>query len=179
MVLKKIASAVAVLILLAACETAPTEKSGTGGTGATSGNTAAPARPMKPKMAANQIVAGSKQDLVINVGDRVFFGFDKSTLSGEARGTLEKQAAWLKRYGGYEVTIEGHADERGTREYNLALGERRANSIKDFLVALGLNPGRVVPISFGKEKPVALGHNDAAWGQNRRGVTTLRGKPGS
>ncbi len=178
MVLRKIASAAAILVLLAACETAPTEKSSTGGTGASTPAMKAPARaPRTP--AADQVTLGSSQDFRLNVGDRVYFGFDKSSLGEEARSVLEKQAAWLKRYPGYEIAIEGHCDERGTRDYNLALGDRRANAVKDFLVALGLNPNRVSTVSYGKERPVALGHNDAAWGQNRRGVTVLRGKPGS
>ena len=177
MILTKIMSAAAILVLLAACETAPTEKSGASGAGASSSPAAETARATMP--APSQVVLGSSQDFVLNVGDRVFFQFDKSSLGEEARGVLEKQAAWLKRYAGYEAIVEGHADERGTREYNLALGDRRANAVKDFLVALGLNPNRIVPISYGKERPVALGHNDSAWGQNRRGVTVLRGRPGS
>ncbi len=178
MILRKIASAAAILVLLAACETAPTEKSGASGAGASSAaSSSAGSSPTMP--APSQVTLGSSQDFVLNVGDRVFFQFDKSSLGEEARTVLEKQAAWLKRYAGYEAIIEGHADERGTREYNLALGDRRANAVKDFLVALGLNPKRIVPISYGKERPVALGHNDAAWGQNRRGVTVLRGRPSS
>ena len=116
---------------------------------------------------------GTQEDLVVNVGDRVFFDFDKYNLDSNARRTLEKQAAWLKTNANLSVTIEGHADERGTREYNLALGERRANAAKDYLVALGISPGRVKTISYGKERPVALGSNEAAWAQNRRGVTTV------
>jgi len=119
------------------------------------------------------VTPGTQEDLVVNVGDRVFFDFDKYNLDSNARRTLEKQAAWLKTNASLSVTIEGHADERGTREYNLALGERRANAAKDYLVALGISPGRVKTISYGKERPVALGSNEAAWAQNRRGVTTV------
>ena len=116
---------------------------------------------------------GTQEDLVVNVGDRVFFDFDKYNLGADARRTLEKQAAWLKANAGISVTVEGHADERGTREYNIALGERRANAVKDYLVALGVSPNRVKTISYGKERPVALGSNEAAWQQNRRGVTVV------
>ena len=88
---------------------------------------------------------------------------------------LEKQIAWLKKYGGVKVVLEGHCDERGTREYNLALGERRANAVKDFLVAMGISPNRIKVISYGKERPAALGHNEASWKQNRRAVTVIAG----
>ena len=122
---------------------------------------------------AGAVTPGTQEDLVVNVGDRVFFDFDKYNLGADARRTLEKQAAWLKANAGISVTVEGHADERGTREYNIALGERRANAAKDYLVALGISPGRVKTISYGKERPVALGSNEAAWAQNRRGVTVV------
>ena len=97
----------------------------------------------------------------------------------EARAMLEKQVAWLKRYGNVNVTIDGHADERGTREYNLGLGERRANSAKDLLVAMGISPNRIKTISYGKERPAALGHSEASWRQNRRAVTLVAGGSGS
>ncbi|MCB2102903.1 MAG: peptidoglycan-associated lipoprotein Pal [Rhodobacterales bacterium] len=124
-------------------------------------------------------VPGSQEDLIVNVGDRVFFDFDKFSLGADARATLAKQAAWLQKFPSVSVTVEGHCDERGTREYNLALGERRANSVKDYLVALGVNPGRVTTISYGEERPVALGSNESAWAQNRRGVTAVTGGAGS
>ena len=116
---------------------------------------------------------GSQEDLVVNVGDRVFFDLDKFNIKSSDRKTLEKQAAWLKTYPKVFVTIQGHADERGTREYNLALGDRRASSVKVYLVSLGVNPGRVNTISYGKERPVATGSSEAAWSQNRRGVTKV------
>ncbi len=147
--------------LLAACESAPEEK-------ATSGASAQPAA-AKPA----GIVPGSEQDFIANVGDRVFFDFDKYSVRADAKATLDKQVAWLKKYPTYNLTVEGHADERGTREYNLALGERRANAVKEYLVAGGLPAARVKTISYGKERPVALGSNEAAWSQNRRGVTVL------
>ena len=121
------------------------------------------------------VAPGTARDFVVNVGDRVFFALDKSSLSSESRSMLEKQIAWLKKYGGVNVVVEGHCDERGTREYNLALGERRANAVKDFLVAMGISPNRVKVISYGKERPAALGHNEASWKQNRRAVTVLAG----
>lgn len=118
-------------------------------------------------------VPGSQQDLVVNVGDRVFFDTDQYTLTSEGQRTLDMQAEWLRKYPNVSVTIAGHADERGTREYNLALGERRANSIKSYLTALGIEGGRVSTISYGKERPAVTGSNPEAWGQNRRGVTEV------
>lgn len=116
---------------------------------------------------------GSQQDLVVNVGDRVFFGYDRYDLTPEAQSTLQLQAEWMKRYPAVNITIEGHCDERGTREYNLALGDRRANAVKSYLVALGIEPMRVTTISYGKERPAVLGSNPAAWSQNRRGVSLV------
>ena len=116
---------------------------------------------------------GSQADLVVNIGDRVFFGYDRYDLSPEARATLDAQAAWLLRYPDLNITVEGHADERGTREYNLALGERRASSAENYLIALGVDPRRITTISFGKERPAVPGSNDAAWAQNRRSVTKI------
>jgi peptidoglycan-associated lipoprotein len=120
-------------------------------------------------------VPGSQQDFVVNVGDRVFFEEDSSDLSGQARQTLDKQAAWLRQYARYPVTIEGHADERGTREYNLALGARRAQSARDYLVARGVDGTRLRTVSFGKERPVAVCSDISCWSQNRRAVTVLGG----
>ena len=122
---------------------------------------------------AGAATPGSQQDFVVNVGDRVFFESDSSELSQQARATLEKQAQWLQQYGNYAFTVEGHADERGTREYNLALGERRANAAKQFLIANGVPEGRLTTISWGKERPVAVGSNEEAWAQNRRAVTVV------
>jgi peptidoglycan-associated lipoprotein len=160
---------IAAVALVTACGTAPEEQAATSGSGATTAPTssAAPAMPSGPKM-------GSQEDLVVNVGDRVFFDLDKYSLGSEARRVLEKQAIWLKKYRIITVAVEGHADERGTREYNLALGERRANSVKDYLVALGVASDRIRTISYGKERSVALGSNEAAWAQNRRSVTVVR-----
>lgn len=165
----KFLSVLAAVALLAACETAPESSGNAQSSGASSSTTSS----SNAATSAVQIQAGSQEDLVVNVGDRVFFGFDSADLSAEARTALEKQAAWMKKFGGVRVVIEGHCDERGTREYNLALGERRANATKDYLVALGINPASIKTISYGKERPAALGHNEAAWAQNRRGVTVV------
>jgi peptidoglycan-associated lipoprotein len=159
----------AAIFLLAACESTSIE------TGSASGNGKGLKNP-NPNLNSKgfSTTPGSAQDLV-SVGDSVFFGLNKSKLSSVARSALEKQAVWLKKYGAVKVNIEGHADERGTREYNLALGERRANATKDFLVALGVSPNRIKTISYGKERPVALGHAESSWLQNRRAVTKIFG----
>ena len=122
---------------------------------------------------AQSVGAGTQADLVVNVGDRVFFGYDRYDLSSEARRTIENQVNWLNQNTGAQVTIEGHADERGTREYNLALGERRANAVKNYMVALGVPSSRITVISSGKERPAVPGSNETAWAQNRRSVTKI------
>jgi peptidoglycan-associated lipoprotein len=122
---------------------------------------------------AGAATPGSAQDFVVNVGDRVFFDTDSSSLNTEAQNILGRQAQWLSLYPRYTVTIEGHADERGTREYNLALGARRAKAAVDFLVARGVTATRIKSISYGKERPVALCDADSCWAQNRRAVTVL------
>jgi peptidoglycan-associated lipoprotein len=119
------------------------------------------------------VVAGSREDFIQNVGDRVFFDFDKSVIKPEGQQTLARQAKWLMQYGSVTVTVEGHCDERGTREYNLALGNRRATAVKSALVALGIPASRIQTISYGKERPAVVGSNEAAWAQNRRGVTVI------
>ena len=124
-------------------------------------------------MPQSSVTQGSEQDFVVNVGDRVFFGYNLSDLTPEARVTLDRQAVWLKKYGKYTLTVEGHCDERGTREYNLALGERRAMSVRNYLIAAGIEASRIHTISYGKERPAVVGSNEAAWAQNRRGVTVL------
>jgi peptidoglycan-associated lipoprotein len=121
---------------------------------------------------------GSQQDFVVNVGDRVFFDTDQVDLSPTARATLDKQARWLQQYPNYSITIEGHADERGTREYNLALGARRAQNTRDYLVSRGVPAQRMHTISYGKERPVAVCDDISCWSQNRRAVTVL-GSPQS
>ena len=116
---------------------------------------------------------GSQQDFVVNVGDRVFFDTDSSELTAQSRSTLDKQAQWLQQYGNYSFTIEGHADERGTREYNIALGARRAQTVRDYLASRGIQPTRMRTVSYGKERPVAVCNNISCWSQNRRAVTVL------
>ncbi len=118
-------------------------------------------------------VPGSQSDLVVNVGDRVFFGYDRYDLTSEAQSVLGMQAQWLQRYPHVTITVEGHADERGTREYNLALGERRATSVKNYLTAMGVDARRITTVSFGKERPAVQESNPSAWAQNRRGVTKV------
>jgi peptidoglycan-associated lipoprotein len=154
-------SLIAGLLLLAACSQNPSNTGAGANTGAGNATT------------QSQVAPGSKEDFIQNVGDRVFFDFDKSVVKPEGQQTLQRQAEWLKRYPNVTVTIEGHCDERGTREYNLALGERRATAVQRALVALGVQANRVRTISYGKERPAVLGSNEAAWAQNRRGVTVI------
>lgn len=118
-------------------------------------------------------VPGSQQDLVVNIGDRVFFGYDRYDLTPEAQQILSQQAEWMKRYPNVRLSIEGHCDERGTREYNLALGERRANSVKNYLTSMGVEASRVSTVSYGKERPAVMGSSAEAWAQNRRGVAVV------
>jgi len=122
---------------------------------------------------------GSYQDFAANVGDRVFFETDSTELTPTAAGTLDKQAVWLAHYANYTFTIEGHADERGTREYNFALGARRAETTKNYLIAKGVSAARIKTISYGKERPVAVCDDISCWSQNRRAVTVLAGAPSS
>ena len=162
--LKITLAAVAAISLLSACETAPMEdglsggydNSGTVGSGYD-----------------GTVTPGTQADLEANVGDRIYFATDSSVVGGEGQSTLERQASWLKQYSNVTVFVEGHADERGTREYNLALGERRANAAKNYLVGQGIAPSRISTISYGKERPAVLGHSSSSWGQNRRAVTVV------
>ncbi|HEY1748108.1 MAG TPA: peptidoglycan-associated lipoprotein Pal [Xanthobacteraceae bacterium] len=122
---------------------------------------------------AGAATPGSQQDFIVNVGDRVFFETDSSELTPQSRATLDKQAQWLTQYGNYAFTIEGHADERGTREYNIALGARRAQTVREYLVSRGVQAPRMHTISYGKERPVAVCNDISCWSQNRRAVTVL------
>jgi len=119
-------------------------------------------------------VPGTQQDLVVNIGDRVFYDYDQHALRADARATVERQARWMNQHPSLNVVIEGHCDERGTREYNLALGEKRAEAVKNYMIALGVDPSRLEVLSYGKERPAALGSNPSAWAQNRRGVVILK-----
>jgi peptidoglycan-associated lipoprotein len=123
--------------------------------------------------AAGMATPGSQQDFVVNVGDRVFFETDSSELTPQSRATLDKQAQWLTNYNQYAFTVEGHADERGTREYNIALGARRAQTVRDYLTSRGIQTNRMRTISYGKERPVAVCNDISCWSQNRRVVTVL------
>ena len=164
----KIFSVLAAAALLSACASGSEDQGTTSGAGAaTTKSTVSAAVP------ASTIMPGSQEDLVANVGDRVFFGYDKYTLTDKSRTILDMQLAWLNANPSAKIIIAGHCDERGTREYNLALGERRANAVKDYLVQLGLNPSRARTISWGKERPVAVGSMESSYTQNRRSVTEV------
>ena len=157
----KLLGALAAVALLAACGSdsdADKAATGTGGAGLGSGT----ARP------------GSQEDLVANIGDRVFFETNLATIRGDQRPVLERQARWMAQHQQVQVSVEGHADERGTREYNLALGQRRANAARDVLVANGVAGARVSTISYGKDRPMGLGSTEEAWAQNWRAVTSVR-----
>ena len=159
----RLISALAVVALVAGCSS-KSETSGTEAGGATSGVTSA----------TGAAAPGSEADLAQNVGDRVFFELDKSELSQEARQTLDRQAAWLKRYPTVHLMVEGHCDERGTREYNMALGARRANTARAYLVALGIDSSRLGTVSYGAERPAVLGTGETVWSQNRRAVSVVQ-----
>ena len=153
-----------IVVGLAACSSTQEQPAGPqalGGPGAAGG------------IGSRSAAPGSQQDLEGSAGDRVFFAFDRSDISPEAQETLTRQADWLRRYPNVTVTIEGHCDERGTREYNLALGERRAQAAKNVLVALGIPASRISTISYGKERPAVVGSTEEAYAQNRRAVTTV------
>ena len=160
MTTQKLFGALAAVALLAACGSdsdssrAATGAGGLGGRGA-----------VRP---------GSQEDLVANIGDRVFFETDRSNIRADQRPVLDRQAGWMRQHQQVQVQLEGHADERGTREYNLALGQRRANAARDVLVANGVSGARVSTISYGKDRPTALGSSEEAWAQNRRAVTVVR-----
>jgi len=165
----------AILVLfVAACATKPKDSADASGSGATSADSSVSTEDGTiTETAGSGVIAGSQEDLIVNVGDRVFFGYDSSDLDSDALELLQDQVAWLKQNSDVSVTIEGHCDERGTREYNLALGEKRAQSVKNYLIGLGINPDRVSTISYGKERPAVVGSNDGAWSQNRRSVTIV------
>ena len=148
----RFAALLASAMMVAACASNPNDPNNPGGSAAT---------------------PGSAQDFVVNVGDRVFFETDSTELTPQARATLDKQAQWLGQYNRYTFTIEGHADERGTREYNIALGARRAQTVREYLTSRGIEAQRMRTISYGKERPVAVCNDISCWSQNRRAVTVL------
>src|ERR1700719_782356 len=148
----RFAALLASAMMVAACASNPNDPNNSGGSAAT---------------------PGSAQDFVVNVGDRVFFETDSTELTPQARATLDKQAQWLAQYNRYAFTIEGHADERGTREYNIALGAKRAQNVREYLASRGIDASRMRTISYGKERPVAVCDDISCWSQNRRAVTVL------
>ena len=157
----KLIGALGLVGLLAACSGQNANTGAASGMGATASPTGAAA-------------PGSEADLVANVGDRVYFALNRSTLSSDADATLDRQAAWLQRYPQAMVQIAGNCDDRGTEEFNIALGERRANAARDYLVAKGVSPSRITTISYGKDRPTALGDDEQAWSQNRNAITSVK-----
>ncbi|HTZ37988.1 MAG TPA: peptidoglycan-associated lipoprotein Pal [Stellaceae bacterium] len=157
----RIVGIAAAVLFLAACSSTPPAPAGGG--------------PISSGVGGAAYAPGSQQDLAATAGDRVFFAYDQSDISPEGQQILQRQAEWLKRYPQVSVTIEGHCDERGTREYNLALGERRASAVKRVLVALGIPAARIQTISYGKERPIVVGSDEAGYAQNRVGITTING----
>ena len=161
------------VLFVAACATTPKDTADSSGSGSSSSSSDVSSEGTITETSGSGIVSGSQEDLIVNVGDRVFFEYDSSDLDSDALELLQDQVAWLKQNSDVSVTIEGHCDERGTREYNLALGEKRAQAVKNYLIGLGINPDRVSTISYGKERPAVVGSNDGAWAQNRRSVTLV------
>ena len=161
------------VLFVAACATTPKDSADSSGSGSSSSGSDVSSEGTITETTGSGIVSGSQEDLIVNVGDRVFFGYDSSDLDSDALELLQDQVAWLKQNSDVTVSIEGHCDERGTREYNLALGEKRAQAVKNYLIGLGINPDRVSTISYGKERPAVVGSNDGAWAQNRRSVTLV------
>ena len=155
-----IVAGIASLALVSACAPKQADTSGTAGSGALA-STSGP-------------VPGSQEDLVANVGDRVFFEYNAASLSGDARSTLDRQSGWLGKYPQDAVQIAGNCDERGTEEYNIALGQRRANAARDYLVAHGVSSSRLTTISYGKDRPTALGSDEQSYAQNRNAITSVR-----
>lgn len=149
----RLAAVLALAIIVTACAQARNEQDGTG-------------------MAGN-VTPGTAQDFVVNVGDRVYFETDSTALTSQARETLNRQAQWLRLYPQHSALVEGHADERGTREYNLGLSARRANVVRDYLVAQGIPASRLRTVAYGKERPVAVCNDASCWTQNRRAVTAV------
>ena len=167
--LRNFALAIVVTSLtVSGCTTKPAENN----------NNAAPSRAQSSSKIETEIVPGSIKDFQVNVGDTVHFDYDRSNVRESDRTTLERQAAWLNRYPSIRVTVEGNCDERGTRAYNLALGARRAENVKEFLVSEGVSRQRIGTISYGKERPVCTESDDECWARNRRAVTVISSSPG-
>jgi peptidoglycan-associated lipoprotein len=156
----KIAAGFAALALLSACAK-QADTSGVAGSGAVAST-------------SGGAIPGSQEDLVANVGDRVFYAYNTSSLSSDAHATLDRQSAWLGKYPQDAIQLAGNCDERGTEEYNIALGQRRANAARDYLVAHGVASSRITTISYGKDRPTALGSDESAYQQNRNAITSVR-----
>ncbi len=161
--LKKLFMLIVAGFFLASCAATKTEEGGVVDAASTSASSSS----------GGEITAGTQEDLIVNVGDRVFFEFDSSELTVDAQATLDAQAAWLTQYPDTNITVEGHADERGTREYNLALGDKRAFSVYSYLAQAGIDTNRMEYVSWGKERPEVIGSDETAYSQNRRGVTIV------
>ena len=176
MVIKLFTSALLVFFL-AACSTTPKDTADSSWSGSSSSSSDVSSSEegtiIESSPESASITPSSQEDLIVNVGDRVFFNYDSSDLDSDAQELLQDQVAWLKQYSDVSVIVEGHCDERGTREYNLALGEKRAQSVKNYLISLGISSDRISTISYGKERPAVVGSNDGAWAQNRRSVTVV------
>jgi peptidoglycan-associated lipoprotein len=183
--LKRLMALSVAMLALAACETTAEETGTTAGAGSASGKSGISTLPPTGYSTSPVPSSGNQRGALgnsaaverelVSVGDTVYFAFDSYSLDDRAQGTLDRQASVLMKSGSIPVTIEGHADERGTREYNLALGERRASAVKDYLVAYGVSPGRLRTISYGEERPAMLGSSEADWAKNRRAVTVVVG----
>jgi peptidoglycan-associated lipoprotein len=161
--LKKLILLIAAGFFLASCAATKTEQGGDVDAASSASSSSS----------EGSINAGTQEDLIVNVGDRVFFEFDSSELTVDAQATLDAQAAWLLQYSDTDITIEGHADERGTREYNLALGDKRAFAVYSYLAQAGVDTNRMDYVSWGKERPEVIGSEETAYSQNRRGVTIV------
>ena len=169
------------IAFISACSTTPKDTADSSGSGSSGDfNTATTTSEDEASTAVDTttsdfsgIIGGTPEDFIVSVGDRVFFDYDSAELDADAQELLQAQAAWLKQYNKTSIIIEGHCDERGTREYNLALGEKRAQAVKNYLTSLGVASSSLNTISYGKERPAVIGSNDAAWSQNRRAVTTI------
>jgi peptidoglycan-associated lipoprotein len=181
----KILLSILIAGFISACSTTPkdtAEVSGSGSSGSsetvastelTTGDASILADLNNTTLGGPSVEPGSQEDLIVNVGDRVYFSFNSAALDSDAQQLLHEQAAWLKQNYNTSITIEGHCDERGTREYNLALGEQRAQAVKNWFILLGVDSSRLSTISYGKERPAVIGSNEGAWSQNRRSVTTV------
>lgn len=182
---RRLMALAAVLLIVAACESASDDSAATSGdgdatetssaqTGDSGGSSSGGGSDVDvASVDSSAPIPGSQEDLMQNVGDRVFFEYDSAVLTPDGRRTLERQAEWLRLFPEQSIMVEGHCDERGTREYNLALGERRASAARDYLVAFGMDSSRITTTSYGKERPFALGHNEESWKLNRRSVTVV------